>query len=352
LAPAPTPVPVSEKPAEPAVEADKKMSRQQTAKLIGISLPVSRVRKYIDKNNINADIESACAELKTLIAQEADGKTPDLSTLTPATQATIAKAYAEVYDVRRSRDVALKERLKLSKNTKDVERLKTMSAFSEKTDSLTEKLEYVSKLRCRFSNDAAIVLSCMLDYIVQRMVKSAMVQTHTSGKIIMQVQHVVQGDFVKSEVYPLVQRLDVVQKTMSGLEPVLAEGPDDDKEAEDVEDVVDDEDVPECSFEFYVNRICKNVKAKLVETDKKYAPVRISKNIKKFCSDVIVQLIERVSPLIKLYAYTTKVRTVNEDAIKFVFKALMIDAGGCADGFCAFSDDRLKVHKDAKTKVA
>jgi histone H3/H4 len=324
-----------------SVSTEKKSSRQQISKLIGINLSVSRVRKHVDKNNVNADIEAACCELKALHALESKGDVVDHSTLSVETVAIVNKAYSQIYDVRKSKYEALKARL-----GGDPTNTKPLGVFHEKTETLAEKIDYVSKLRCRFSNDASVVLSSALDYVVQDIVRTAMVRARSSGKAIIQVHHVVDNDFSSVGVYPLVHCLDAVQKALNVKEHVDGEEDKDNDKGVDTDEVFDDKH--DSTFEFYINLICKSVKAKLVAEDETYAPIRISKHIRKFCSDVVIQLIERISPLIKLYAATAKVKTVNDDVIKFIFEFLLLDAGGCSNEFTSFMVERLRIYREVK----
>jgi histone H3/H4 len=340
----------------------EKTSRKQTSKMIGINLSVSRVRKHVDKNNVNADIEAACSELKSLRALEVAGETVDHSTLSKETVAIVNKAYMQIYNVRKNKHEALKTR---SDNPTDGKN--EMEEFPSKTESLTEKIEYVSKLRCRFSSDASVVLASALDYVVQELVKTAMMRAQSQGKAIIQVQHVVQGDFANLGVYSLVNKLDVVQKALRNEnESVEEEGNEDDKKEDDKKEgneddkkegneddkkegnEDDEDDKKDSTFEFYIKLICKSVKAKLVEKDISFTSIRISKNISKFCSDVVIQLIERISPLIKLYTTTAKVKTVNDDVIMFIFKFLLLDAGSSSDDHCKFMQERMKVYREFK----
>lgn len=315
--------------------------RQQISKLIGINLSVSRVRKHIDKNNVNADVEAACSELRGLLALEKEGKAVDLNTLSESTVSLVNTAYSKIYDSRKSKYDETKKKLKGSKVASDAVRLKSLGVFRTKTETLAEKIEYVSKLRCRFSNDASVVLSAGLDYVVQDLVRTAMVHARSQHKAIIQVQHVVLEGFSSMGVYPLIRNLDVVQNALS----TVTEG---EVEVEgEPDDVVDDKQ--DSNFEFYINLICKSVKAKLVEEDESYSPIRISKNIRRFCSDVVIQLIERVSPLIKLYASTAKVKTVNDDVVKFIFNFLLLDAGSDSDKFCSFVEERLSAYHSVKS---
>jgi hypothetical protein len=324
------------------VEEDlKKSSRQQTSKLIGINLSVSRVRTRVDKNNVNIDIESACSELKALLALETEGKIADLKTLSESTNSLVEKAYKQIYDMRKEKYNVLKDRLSTSKNVGDVQKLKDLEPFPEKSNTLTEKIDYVGKLRCRFSTDASVVLSSALDYVIQDLVRTAMVKARSLGKAIIQVQHIVQGDFASTNMYPLVHQLDVVQKAMQTSDVIDEECDTDTHEDED-------DEKHGSTFEFYINLICKNVKNKLVESDESFTPIRISKHIRKFCSDVVIQLIERISPLIKLYSSTAKVKTVNDDVIKFIFKFLLLDSGKCPESITTFMQERLNVYRKIK----
>jgi hypothetical protein len=333
-------VPVKAAAAPAAAAAPVKQARQQVSKQIGINLSVSRVRKHVDKNNVNADVEGAIAELKALVVKEAAGEKIDCSKATKPTIAMVKKAYATVYDARKQRYDAQKDRLTKSKDAADKKKLAALEAFPAKTNTLAEKIDYVSKLRCRFSNDASVVLSSGLDYVVQDLVRTAMTNARGMGKAIIQVGHVVQGDFSAVSVYPLVSRLPVVADAEAAKDAVLEEG-------EVAEEAKDDEDTGS-TFEFYINLICKGVKAELVAKDETYSHIRISKHIRKFCSDVVIQLIERLSPLIKLYASTSKIKTVNDDVVRFLFQFLLTDAGIDSAPFLAFVDARLAAFKAVK----
>ena len=356
----------------------KSTPRHQVSKRIGINLSVSRVRKHVDKNNVNKDVESAISELKSLSENCDKGKKSKCLEMTKETEEMVAKAYASIYDVRKEKYSDVRKRLSATKDAASRKKLKEMAPFPVKNNSIEEKIDYVSKLRCRFSNDASVVLSSGLDYIVQELVNTAMVNARASGKAIIQVDHIVQEGFKNMSIYPLVKQLKVVQDAESsrehreedtkkvpekkpGNKNLGKEDDDDDDQADDVPpleledaDVSDEncDDSKNSRFEFYINLICKRVKAELSEKDELYSPVRISKNIRKFCSDIVIQLIERVSPLVKLYAQTARVKTVNDNVIKFIFQLLLIDAGVPPDDLIKYMDDRLKTYREIKKTVS
>lgn len=324
----------------------KTASRKQISKLIGINLSVSRVRGHLDKRNINASIEAALAELRPVVASEKDGKKVDLASLSDATKEVVASAYATVYGERKSKRDDLVARLTKSKKAADKQRLKDLPAFPARTNTAAEQLDYVSKLRCRFSNEASVVLASALDYLVQDLVRTAMVNARARGKAIIKVCHVLQDGFDDVEMAPLVRNLDVVQSALGGdvdeKEDDTVDG-DDEKEAEE-----GDDDSKKSSFKFYVNQICKSVKAELVAKDDTYTPVRISQEIRRFGSDVVIQMIQRVSPLIKMYTETADIKTVNDKVVNFIFNLLLTDARRDTTAFNKFVSERLVSFRDTR----
>ena len=314
-------------------QKDKKAPHQKVTDVIGINLSVSRVRRYIDKYNINADVETACSEVRACCEQEKNNS--EVSPLSEPTLALVDRAYETVWSVKKSKYDTLKARLTASKTRADAKRLKNLEPFPDKTDTLKEKLEYVSKLRYRFSNDAAVALAAALDFTVQELVRTAMVNAYTNGKAIIQVEHILQGNFHSLISYPLVAPLQAVQHGMRA-------------NTEEEQGDSDDEEHTGATFEFYVSQICKAVKSKLVSEDSSYSCIRVSKGIRKFCSDVVIQLIKRVAPLVTLYSDSSKVKTVNDDVIMFVLKFLLLDASNEYDVFCKYVQNCLRLYHESK----
>jgi hypothetical protein len=324
-----------------------KPARQQIYKAVGINLSVSRVRTRIDKSNVNVDVENAVSNLKACRTAAASGGAALAEG--KQTKAMVARAYSEVYDERKKTYDTHLAKLKASKDKADAIKLKNLPPFPVRTNTLDEKIEFVSKLRCRFSNNASVVLSSGLDYVTQELVQLAMINARKVGKAIITVDHMVGDGFTGLDVYPLVCNLPVVKAAMAKNEPAG-----DANEAVEAEQV---EDHTGSSFEFYVNIICKAVKSRLVAKNETFTPIRISKPIRKFCSDIVIELINRMSPLVKLYAGTSKLKTVNDAVIQFVFKFLLMDAGIDTTKFDAFVANHLtkfaalKAKADAESKA-
>ena len=243
----------------PVESSDTKSARQQLSKVVGINLSVSRVRRYVDNHNINSDINTACEELKLF----ADGKNEEKE-LSPSTALLVTRAYSEIYDLRRQKHDALRDRLKNSKSRDSKKRLKALKPFPERLNTFQEQLEYVGKLRYRFSSDSTVALAAALDFVVQELARSAMVNAKAKGKAIIQVEHLCNEDFHTLSVYPLLYNLDVVKNQL------LSQSDD----SEEQEDDSKEEESHSSTFEFYVNEICKTVKAQLVEEDESYSSIR------------------------------------------------------------------------------
>jgi hypothetical protein len=328
-------------------------TRTQVSKLMGINLSVSRVRGHLDLKNINLDIENALAEFRPIILTEADGKKVDLDKLSDATKALVVRAYTEVYEDRKTKHDSQVARLTKSKAKDAKAKLAELGTFPARTNTAKEQNELVSKLRCRFSQESAAVLASALDYVIQQLMRAAMINARANGKAIIKVAHAVQdtpdNKFSGVEMSALVYNLDVVQEAIKAQnkENKDAKDGDDTEDPKDEEDE-DTDDTKKSSFRFYVNQICKSIKDELTEKDDNYKPIRISQEIRNFGSDVVIQMIQRVAPQIKLYTETADIKTVNDRVVKHVFNSFLIDAKCDGKAFNAFVDARLEAYRSGR----
>lgn len=308
---------------------ENKISRQQVSKVIKINLSVSRVRKILDKENINVNIERAVANLK----DSHDNKTK----INDETQSLVDQAYDEVYEPRKAQHQKLVETLSKKRDAASKKRLKGLVPFPGRSSTVEEQTELVSKLRHRFSNDSSVALTSVLDYVVQDLAKIAIVNARSVYKSIIKVEHVILNKLEDSTVYPLLRNLPVVLKVMS-------EQPVEEEETE----VKEESDTTGPNFDFYVHEICKQVRAELVEQDDNYKTIRISREIRQFGSRVVIELIERLSPLIKLHVQNTKVKTINDGVVKFVVQFLFTDANVDSTDLFTFVEEKLELYRHRK----
>lgn len=300
------------------MQEEKKTSRQQLSKVININLSVSRVRKILDKENINVNIERAIAKLKNNSTDE-------------ETEALVQRAYKEIYESRKTQHDKLIASLKGKKDSASKKRLKELKPFPQRTGSVEEKTELVSKLRYRFSNDSSVALTSILDYVVQDLATMAIVNARSVYKSIIKVEHVMMKNLEDSKVSPLLRNLAVL----------TAVGETEENETEEVEE-------SGSNFDFYVHEICKQVRADLIKQDENYKSIRISKEFRQFGSSVLIEIIERLSPLIQLYVENTNIKTINDEVIKFIIKFLYMDSRVDYEELFKFVDEKLELYKNRK----
>jgi len=303
------------------VKETKKHHQKHKHKLstdLNIHLSVPRVRNHLDKRNINADIEKACNEIRSL---HLDGKECSYS---DDTTNLLNRSYME-------------KKYKPDKST-----------------TVDNKLELVSKLRKRFSNTSSVCLTICLDYVIQELVRDAMITAKEQKKSIIRVNHVVNDRLKYNKVYNLVKKLPAVVEAAEPVEAVetvdAVEAVESVEAVEVVEPVELDEPVElvehssYSGFEFYVNNICKYVKNGLTQLDEKYNSIRVSKDIRKFCSDVVIQLIGFFSPLILLSMENANVKTINDSIIRFVFEFFLHINDDRNSGLLEFLDSKMVLY--------
>ena len=83
----------------------------------------------------------------------------------------------------------------------------------------------------------------------------------------------------------------------------------------------DDSSDSKTSFRFYVGLVCKD----MIKNDPRYKSVRVSTEIRGYLSDLLIELIQRLSHLILLTANNMKNKTINGSAILRTVEALLID---------------------------
>ena len=331
---------VKSKPVKEEVKTSTE-SRKNVSSSAGINLSVPRVRRHVDKGNINQHIEKACVEIKGLSADATS--TVDINTLSNDTKKIVEQAYSEVYEHRKKKNDVIIDKLKNSKKPEDVKKVDMLNKSLVKPTTISDVVDMISKMRCRFSTCSTIVLSSALDYVITQLITNSMYNVQSDGKAIIQISHMLNENVKKLDVYPLIHNLDTVQKNSTTHQQ--EERVDDGNNENENENESNDNSA---NFKFYVNLIYKSVKNGLVESDDKYKNIRISKDISKLCSDIVIELIERMSPLIVLYTNTNNVKTVNDDTIKFILNFIMTDAGGNSTALNGAMEKSLGMYKSSK----
>jgi hypothetical protein len=130
------------------------------------------------------------------------------------------------------------------------------------------------------------------------------------------------------------------------------------KGIDDLEDIETDEDDVEdggrkFGFNFYIGLVCKNLKEINKKDDEEYEQVRVSTNIKRFFSNLLVELIHRIAPQIRLLMSYKDAKTVSYEMIITVLKIILIDSyPPTPNGDVALTDEHQALFTNMAEKVA
>ena len=140
---------------EPKTTEDKtqtenvESSRKQLSKLIGIELPIPRIRKQLDKFGVNLLYTNVCNELKEHVND-------NLETL------VLSDAARKLFD---EACVELNKRAEKSEDK------------SNYVPTVSSCIEFISKKRFRFSSEASVVMTTVLNYVLTHVIKSSILGT-------------------------------------------------------------------------------------------------------------------------------------------------------------------------------
>ena len=252
--------PVDSTPARAESPDSKNFGRKQLSKSIGIELPVSRIRKRLDVLGINSVYTKACKEIK------------EATEYSPGTKA--------LYDEAR----------------------RVLSEKDNKVEPSTEAcVEYITKKRYRFSSDAAVAMSTILDYLLRQAMVSSIRYTQE-----------------KSE-----SKVSWYVDEKLGVKCLLRPSQETDESTTDF---------------YYINNMYKLLRG--AETSP-----RITNEFRTTCSDLVASVIKRFVPLVVMFANASKLKTVNENTIMFVLRFLVADAGGDSTEIEAYTQEKLALFR-------
>ena len=325
VSPPPPAAPTKEIAQTDAAPAPKK-HRTQVTDAADIKISAARTRRHIDKLNINHCINEPIDAIRGQLDEHKKLSEIDVGTL----------------------DAAGAEELK-----------KKLAAID--VPALESKLAALTHERVRFSNTAPVVLSIICDELVREIAQHAMENVIAHKKKIIHIEHLHTPGIENISLYPLIKSLpsfaakseehekirrqvEVDKEINIALTKVKKQlrkkfgrdvdqyfagdeksGPKEPVEKPAPEEAQSDDDDGvdhKTSFKFYVNQICKS----LVAENEKYKPIRISSEIKSYLSDLVVEFIKRVSPLVYLTTKSMKNKTANDAVILRVVEMLLVDS--------------------------
>lgn len=363
-------VPVKSPVAQPAVSVevksdkstdDKVQKRQQTSKILNISIQPARVRRRLDTDGLNSTLELAIDERKQQLdsyksaKQHLDSKTK----LVDGKPVPLSEAEIFAYN-------------------------KVVSEIDPKFEQLEDEVRILSKEKTRFSDDASVVLSIVADELIKQMTVHAMDRALEENKKIIQLKHLHEVGIEKIPLYALIKSLPLFVETSNQFlqkhkqeelelfvkqslakaekdfkkkyeikkqdkskdeklkdEKPKDEKPKDEKLKDDTKKQTLDEekvkkeklkedhdDERKTPFKFFIGTLCKKI-----SSDPKYESISVSDVVKVYLSDLLIQFIDRVGPLVKLTSMSMKNKTINGVAVFRVVESLLIDGHRPVESF-------------------
>lgn len=317
-------------------------------------------------------------------------------------QARSAKFKPKGYTALRSSNADLST---VSGVDKELERV-----FKEHRDlELFSEKDTVAKERTRFNDPAAVVIANFAQHIVEELVDHTIDKTLASRKKIMQPDHCVSEGIEECSLFPLISnsphylavvarqkrkeayehkklqdkskkvRSDRLRAKKEGKTPArstalkdyptfqanevasgyaLAETRTNDKGKEkehylwygiDLEKNPEDEQ--RINFKFYVDKVTKDVLDERASENVLIADIKISSNLKKFLSDVVVDFIMRITPLAMSLIESKKVKTITEEVAMTVIKQLLVDSYSRKKVRALLSEEHSKMFDEVREKV-
>ena len=88
------------------------------------------------------------------------------------------------------------------------------------------------------------------------------------------------------------------------------------------------EDVPShtINFEFYVRKICN----KLKKNKEEYSKIKVSNNYQKFCSNLILEFLDRVAPMTTIVLEVMTTKTITNLVFETILKLQLYNNPHCA----------------------
>lgn len=242
---------------------------------------------------------------------------------------------------------ALKE---LQKETTDEDALKVNKA---KIDELNKNLIRISQ----YTPHAIAIIS---DSVVKDVIRYGITQLLKGGKKSLDISYFYTDDIQSLPLYPLFKSLSSYVEGRKRVDDLIKRKPSKKKgdETEDEETnaadatgaETDAEEVgSNMSFNTYINNAILEVKKSF---DVK---ITIGTKVKKYLSDLIIELIKRIALITKsLIRNIINVRTIAPSHIKAVISLLLLDGNvseSSADEVLLFIDEKIKIFQQAAIKV-
>lgn len=248
-------------------------------------IPSSRVKNYISKEKLNKTLDSLINTIK-----ESDPSTDLNSLLSEDLQAQLGSL------------------------------IKKKEENGEEINLNNLVVDILSKQKYKFSNTSFKVLSVFLDIMIEELTLNVMNEIIKNKKSIINTKYAFNNN--ESPLYNIYSTLPTYISEQALLN----------KSSDEVsEEVSSEEELDESSsthsinFEFYVRKICN----KLKKTKEEFNKIKVSNNYQKFCSNLILEFLDRVAPMTTIVLEVMTTKTITNLVFETVIKLQLYNNSHC-----------------------
>lgn len=317
-------------------------------------LAPARIKYFMNGQLVNREIEQQLTQFddenkKVLnnaaiakIEQDEDKVKEYVTLLTrPKAPTDLAKADREKWETKNHAAHAKKVEAALKNDA-------NLRAFKKKFDTVASRLS-ISRNRKRFARDSYYAIATIIQEVIHELLVCAMDEVLDCEKKIVVPGFCVTDAVQSTKYYCLIANMKTFRETYEKSKPKDEEEENEDEENEE-EPAEEAQEEHVRGFQFYVEKIGKSI-TNSGEKRGKYSAIRLSKQLKKFCSDLIIDMLQGLAGSLEQFLELKGAKTINADLIKTVFAGLMTYNHGDAEGLIKIVDEKLaEIAAAAKNK--
>lgn len=254
-----------------------------------VIIPSSRIKNYISREKLNKDFDQLIEKIKK--------KDPNLD---------------------------LKSLLNVQQQSQLGNLIKKKEENKESFDINDLVVDIISKQKYKFSNTSFKVLSVFLDTMVEEITQHAMEELVKNKKAIVNTKYVYLNENPNSPLFKIYSNLPTYINELNNLkkaaEPV--EETNEEETSEQTEQQESKENLKNINFEFYIRKVCNKLKT----TKEEFASLKVSERYQKFCSNLILDFLDKTIPMIVLLLEVMTTKTITDLVFETIIKLQLIDS--------------------------
>jgi len=323
-------------------------NRQQLSNVIAIELSIARIRRLITENGINFSVRKSLSEVKSCL---------NVSSLSDETKKYINDSFVSI------KLPTDKCKLAHASSFEGTE----LPAGSDLNELKEELNTLISRHLIRAGDDSVCALASTANYIVEQVIRYGTGVLKESGKKTLKCHHIANDGLVDIDVWPFLRSLECVkneQKSYREYVENLKRKKEDKKSKKKnkdttpvpVPETVADPVVPTTveaeleetvesktdkyssnCFKHHVFNIARPIVKEEVKGD-------VSNDVRRFCSNIVFEFIQKYNKLIKLQIDHSCVKTIKSDVIVVINKMILSDSDTDSSNFYKYVDKRLELY--------